>query len=216
MIFGLPCRLLQEVAAVPRPIQTFQYVEQYPTSLFFSRLNSSRCLSLSSYAPSSFTDLSHVCPCLSCTGEHRTGCSIPGCGITSAKQRGRITSLNLLEIFLLMQPRIPSAGFAAKAHWCHRFNLMPQNHRMLGVGRDLCGPSSPTLLLKQGYLQQAAQDFVQADLEYLQRERIHNLPGQPVSGLHHPQSEKVLPHVQTELPVLQFVPFAPCPVAGHH
>ena len=168
MIFGLPCRLLQEVAAVPRPIQTFQYVEQYPTSLFFSRLNSSRCLSLSSYAPSSFTDLSHVCPCLSCTGEHRTGCSIPGCGITSAKQRGRITSLNLLEIFLLMQPRIPSAGFAAKAHWCHRFNLMPQNHRMLGVGRDLCGPSSPTLLLKQGHLQQAAEDLVQAGLEYLQ------------------------------------------------
>jgi len=33
-----------------------------------------------------------------------------------------------------------------------------QNHRMFGVGRDLCGSSSPTLLPKQGYLQQAAQD----------------------------------------------------------
>jgi len=32
---------------------------------------------------------------------------------------------------------------------------------MLGVGRDLCGSSSPTLLLKQGHLQQAAQDLVQ-------------------------------------------------------
>jgi len=33
-----------------------------------------------------------------------------------------------------------------------------QNHRIVGVGRDLCGSSSPTLLLKQGHLQQAAQD----------------------------------------------------------
>jgi len=29
------------------------------------------------------------------------------------------------------------------------------NHRMLGVGRDLCGSSSPTPLPKQGHLQQA-------------------------------------------------------------
>jgi len=31
-----------------------------------------------------------------------------------------------------------------------------QNHRMVGVGRDLCGSSSPTLLSKQGHLQQAS------------------------------------------------------------
>ena len=37
-----------------------------------------------------------------------------------------------------------------------------QNHRIVGAGRDLCGSSSPTLLLKQGHLQQAAQDLVQA------------------------------------------------------
>jgi len=49
---------------------------------------------------------------------------------------------------------------------------------MVGVGRDLCGSSSPTLLPKQGHLQQAAQDLVQTDLEYLQRRRLHNLPGQ--------------------------------------
>jgi len=47
---------------------------------------------------------------------------------------------------------------------------------MVGVGRDLCGSSSPTLLLKHGHLQQAAQDLVQAGLEYLQRRRLHNLP----------------------------------------
>ena len=35
--------------------------------------------------------------------------------------------------------------------------MIPMNHRMFGVGRDLCGSSSPALLLKQGHLQQAAQ-----------------------------------------------------------
>ena len=33
-----------------------------------------------------------------------------------------------------------------------------QSHRMFGVGRDLCGSSSPTPLPKQGHLQQAPQD----------------------------------------------------------
>ena len=65
---------------------------------------------------------------------------------------------------------------------------------------------------KQGHLEQAAQDLVQAGFEYLQRRwRLHNLPGQPVPVLHHPQSEEVLPHVQTELPVPQFLPILLCP-----
>jgi len=75
---------------------------------------------------------------------------------------------------------------------------------MVGVGRDLCGSSSPNPLLKQGHLQQAAQDLVQVGLEYLQR-RLHNLPVQLVPVLRHLQRE-VLPYVQTELPMLQFVP----------
>jgi len=87
---------------------------------------------------------------------------------------------------------------------------------MFGVGRDLCGSSSPSLLPKQGHLQQAAEDLVQAGLEFLQRRRLHHLPGQPVPVLRHPRREEVLPHVQTELPMLQFVAIAPCPVAGHH
>jgi len=91
-----------------------------------------------------------------------------------------------------------------------------QNHRMFGVGRDLCGSSSPIPLPKQGHPEQAAQDRVQVGLEYLQRRRIHNLPGQPGPGLRYPQREEVLPPVQMELPLLQFVPVAPCPVAGHH
>ena len=86
-----------------------------------------------------------------------------------------------------------------------------QNHGMVGVGRDLCGSSSPIPLPKQSHPEQAAQDLVQAGFEYLRRRRLHNLSGQPVPVLHHPQSEEVLPHVQLELPVLQFVPIAPCP-----
>ena len=97
--------------------------------------------------------------------------------------------------------------------WLQHFS---QNHRMVSVGMDLWRLSSLTLLPKQGHLQQAAQDLVQPGLEYLQRRRFHNLPGQPVPVLRHPQSEEVLPHVQTELPMPQFVPIAPCPVTGHY
>jgi len=87
---------------------------------------------------------------------------------------------------------------------------------MVGVGKSLWGPSSPVPLPKQVHLEQAAQDLVQAGFEYQQRRRLHSLPGQPVPVLCHPQREEVLPHVQTELPMLQFVPIAPCPVTGHH
>jgi len=96
------------------------------------------------------------------------------------------------------------------------YQEISQNHRVFGAGRDLYVSSSPTPLLKQGHLQQAAQDRMQVGLEYLQRRKLHNLPGQPVPVLRHPQHEEVLRHVQTELPVLQFVPVAPCPVTGHH
>jgi len=65
----------------------------------------------------------------------------------------------------------------------HLLTYVSQNHRMVGVGRDLCGSSSPTPLPKQGHLEQAAQDRVWAGLEYLQRRRIHNLSGQPGPGL---------------------------------
>ena len=116
-------------------------------------------------------------------------------------------------------PQGPHSDAPAARLWGRHHHRITQNHRMVGVGRDLCGSSSPTLLPKKGHLQQAAQDLVQAGLEYLQRRRLHNLPGQPVPGLRHPQREEVLPvlpHVQTELPLLQFVPIAPCPVTGHH
>jgi len=71
-------------------------------------------------------------------------------------------------------------------------------------------------LPKQGHLQQAAQDHIQEGFEYLQRRRLHNLPGQPVPALCHPQSKEVLLQLQMELLMLEFVLIAPCPVTGHH
>ena len=59
--------------------------------------------------------------------------------------------------------------------------------------------TQPKPLPKQGHPQQAAQHRVQAGLEYLQRRRLHNLPGQPGPGLRHPQGKEVLPHVQMEV-----------------
>ena len=57
----------------------------------------------------------------------------------------------------------------------HGVDVLSQNHRTVGVGRDLCGSYSPTPLPTQGHLQQAAQGLVQVRLEYLQRGRLHNL-----------------------------------------
>ena len=127
---------------------------------------------------------------------------------------------NIQKLLLKKQPKCLSSGLMSVVNVAHlpcRFQRITesQNHRMFRVGRDFCGSSSPTLLSKQGCLQQAAQDLVQVGLEYLQRRRPHNLPGQPGPGLHHPQSE-VLPHVQLELPLFQLVPISPCPVTGHH
>ena len=80
--------------------------------------------------------------------------------------------------------RALSPGACATGKSSRRSEVLPvtesQHHRIVGVGRDLCGSCSPTLLPKQGHLQQAAQDLVQAGLESLQRRRLHHLPGQPV------------------------------------
>ena len=88
----------------------------------------------------------------------------------------------------LSQPVLPVEGFQPSDLCCGLLwtcSNSSQNHRMFGVGRDLCGSSTPSVLPKQGHLQQAAQDLVQAGLEYLQRRRLHNLSGQPVPVLRH-------------------------------
>jgi len=69
-----------------------------------------------------------------------------------------------------------------------------QNHRVVGVGRDLWRSSSPTPLPKQGHLKQGAQDCVQVGFKYLQRRRLHNPSGQAVPVLSHSQSKEIFPH----------------------
>jgi len=107
---------------------------------------------------------------------------------------------------------VKRVSFERNAEKLRGINLQgSQNHRMAGVGRHLWGSPSPIPLPKQGHLEQAAQDHVQEGFEYPQRRRLHSPPGQPAPVLRHPQREEVLPRVQMELPVLQFVPAAPCP-----
>jgi len=123
--------------------------------------------------------------------------------IQVSDRRGSAYSGSKSELSHLLDPSFP-------------YGFKSQNHRMVVAGRDLCESSSPSPLPKQGHLEQASQDLVQVGFEYLQRRRLHNLPGQSVPVVRQPQSKKGLPHVQLELPMLQFVPVAPCPVAGHH
>ena len=59
------------------------------------------------------------------------------------------------------------------------------SHR-IPAWQGLAGTSvvtQPNPLPKQGHPAQAAQHRVQAGLEYLQRRRLHSLPGQPVPVL---------------------------------
>jgi len=70
--------------------------------------------------------------------------------------------------------------------------------------------------LKQGNLEQVAQDHVQMAFECLQGWRFLNLPRQPVPVLSQLHSEKVLPNVQTGPLVFQFVTIASCPATAHH
>jgi len=51
-----------------------------------------------------------------------------------------------------------------------------QSHRMAIVRRDLWGPSGPIPQSKQGHLEQAAQDRIQAGFECLQRRYSHLWP----------------------------------------
>ena len=63
------------------------------------------------------------------------------------------------HVFLLYFHCIVFAWISFKSRWvlcllCYQEDhRITQNHRMFGVGRHLCGSSSPTLLPKQGHLQ---------------------------------------------------------------
>lgn len=69
-------------------------------------------------------------------------------------------------------------------------------------------------MLKQGPREQVTQVCVHMAFECVLDRRLHSLSEQPVPVLSDPHST-VLPHVQVEFPVLQFVPIASCPIAQH-
>lgn len=79
------------------------------------------------------------------------------------------------------------------------------------VGKNLCKSLSLTKLVPYSKL----QENVQMSFEYLQR-RLHHLSGQSVPGHCHPHSKEVLPCVQMERHLFQFVSPAPCSVIGLH
>ena len=86
---------------------------------------------------------------------------------------------------------------------------------MFGVGRDLCGSPSPTPA--EAGSPRAGCMGPRPGRAWISPEKETPQPLWAAwARLRHPQSEEVLPHVQVELPLLQFVPVAPCPVAGHH
>lgn len=56
--------------------------------------------------------------------------------------------------------------------------LLSQNHRIVRIGNDLWRSCSSIFLLKQGHLEQFTQEFIQGSLEWIQRGKLHTLPGQ--------------------------------------
>ena len=98
------------------------------------------------------------------------------------------------------------------------FNLTNHriSHRVADTGRDLWRSPDPIPLLKQGHLEAVAQDHVRMAFDRLQGRKLHNLSGQPVPVLGHPDSKKAFPDVQREQPVFQFVLIAFGAVMGHH
>ena len=81
---------------------------------------------------------------------------------------------------------------------------------MFGVGKDLCGSSSPTSPAEAGLLRASCTGPCPGG------SWISPQPPWAICSSALSPSEEVLPHVQLDLPLLHFVPVAPCPVAGHH
>lgn len=82
-----------------------------------------------------------------------------------------------------------------------------QNHRTAEAGRSF--------LLKQGHLEQAAQDCIQRTFECLQGENF-SLPGPPVPMLSHSHGHSHSMQVYSDVKMFQFVPIASGSTTVHH
>jgi len=117
--------------------------------------------------------------------------------MVSTRPRGYLFSCNIVG-FVLSSTFGPYDGFSAVISSFYT----ESQHDGGWKGPLEITQSSP--LPKQGHPEQAAQDCFQTGFEYLWRRRLHSPSGQPGPGFCHPQSKEVLPHVQMELPLLQF------------
>lgn len=85
---------------------------------------------------------------------------------------------------------------------------------MAEIGRDLWKSPGP-IRSEARCPEQVAQAHVQVAYEDFQGGN-YSLSGQTVPVLHHPHNREVLPHIQRQNPVFQFVPIASCSRTGHH
>ena len=79
----------------------------------------------------------------------------------------------------------------SKWKFAYKSSAYAQHHRLVEVCRDLSRSCSPTPMLKQGQLEQVAQDHVQLGFEYLHWWRLRSLSGQPMPVFYHPHRKKV-------------------------
>lgn len=74
----------------------------------------------------------------------------------------------VLKTDLLLCPELLGRG-------TERSCYLSENCRIIEVGRDLLRPSSSVLMLKEGQLEQVAQDCGQLGFEYLHKWKLHKL-----------------------------------------
>jgi len=119
--------------------------------------------------------------------------------------QGKAGSPNLCKALI-------SLGEAGAALWCLcRDPSIPA----WGGWKGPLWVTQPNPLPKQGHPEQSAQHRGQGGWN-ISREGDSPTLWAAWARAPSPQREEVLPRLQLELPLPQFVPVAPCPVAGHH
>lgn len=83
---------------------------------------------------------------------------------------------------------------------------------MVEVGRDVLRWPSPVPLLKQGHLEQGAQDYIHGSSWI--SPSMETLPPPWAPSASHPPSKKVFSDSQRESPLFWFVSIASGPVTG--
>jgi len=105
-------------------------------------------------------------------------------GVRARRRSRRFASFTPCKHGPLLPRRDLATKILRQGAKSERWEPLPPTESQNGRGwkGPLCITQSNTLP-KQGHPEQAAQHLVQVGLEYLQRRRLHSLPGQPVPGL---------------------------------